>query len=99
MDYLNRQTAPFDGDLWKLIDEAAVSAAREVLTGRRFLEVEGPYGVGLTSSPYPVPQPQGAMLLSQGTSVIARSVSNEAVSAENKNCFAEFILSLSKDSQ
>lgn len=49
MDYLNRQAAPFDGDLWKLIDEAAVSAARDVLTGRRFLEVEGPYGVGLTS--------------------------------------------------
>jgi uncharacterized linocin/CFP29 family protein len=49
MDYLNRQAAPFDGDLWKLIDEAAVSAVREVLTGRRFLEVEGPYGAGLTS--------------------------------------------------
>lgn len=49
MEYLNRQAAPFDGDIWKLIDEAAVSAARDVLTGRRFLEVEGPYGVGLTS--------------------------------------------------
>jgi len=49
MDYLNRQAAPFDGDIWKLIDEAAVNAARDVLTGRRFLEVEGPYGVGLTS--------------------------------------------------
>ena len=49
MDYLNRQAAPFDGDIWKLIDEAAVSAARDVLTGRCFLEVEGPYGVGLTS--------------------------------------------------
>lgn len=49
MDYLNRQAAPFDGALWKLIDEAAVRAVREVLTGRHFLEVEGPYGVGLTS--------------------------------------------------
>lgn len=49
MDYLNRQAAPFDGDLWKRIDEAAVHAARDVLTGRRFLEIEGPYGVGLTS--------------------------------------------------
>lgn len=49
MDDLNRQAAPFDGDLWKRIDEAAVQAARDVLTGRRFLEVEGPYGVGLTS--------------------------------------------------
>ena len=49
MDYLNRQAAPFADDIWKLIDEAAISAARDVLTGRRFLEVEGPYGVGLTS--------------------------------------------------
>lgn len=49
MEYLNRQAAPFDDNLWKQIDEAAVKAARDVLTGRRFLEVDGPYGVGLTS--------------------------------------------------
>ncbi len=49
MEYLNRSAAPFGEDVWKRIDEAAVSAARDVLTGRRFLEVEGPYGVGLTS--------------------------------------------------
>jgi uncharacterized linocin/CFP29 family protein len=49
MDYLNRRMAPFGEDIWKRIDEAAVKAARDVLTGRRFLEVDGPYGVGLTS--------------------------------------------------
>lgn len=32
-----------------MIDSAAVDAARDILTGRRFLEVKGPYGVGLTS--------------------------------------------------
>jgi uncharacterized linocin/CFP29 family protein len=49
MDFLNRQMAPFGDDIWHRIDEAAVKAARDVLTGRRFLDVDGPYGVGLTS--------------------------------------------------
>lgn len=49
MDYLNRSQAPFGTDLWRRIDEAAIDAARDALTGRRFLEVDGPYGVGLTS--------------------------------------------------
>lgn len=49
MSYLNRENASFPKDIWARIDEAAVGAAREVLTGRRFLEVDGPYGVGLTA--------------------------------------------------
>src|SRR5687767_6824578 len=49
MDYLNRRMAPFGEEIWQRIDEAAVNAARDLLTGRRFLEVHGPYGVGLTS--------------------------------------------------
>jgi len=31
------------------IEEAAVAAAREILSGRRILDVDGPYGVGLTT--------------------------------------------------
>lgn len=49
MSYLNRESASFSSEIWDKIDEAAVEAARELLTGRRFLDVEGPYGVGLTS--------------------------------------------------
>jgi uncharacterized linocin/CFP29 family protein len=49
MSYLNRDSASFPSDIWDEIDSAAVSAAKEILTGRRFLEVTGPYGVGLTS--------------------------------------------------
>jgi len=49
MDDLNRHMAPFGDEIWKRIDEAAVHAARDLLTGRRFLEVDGPFGVGLTS--------------------------------------------------
>lgn len=49
MEYLNRHAAPFGDDVWARINRAAVAAARDILTGRRFLEVDGPYGIGLTS--------------------------------------------------
>lgn len=49
MDYLNRAAAGLSEDIWNRIDETAVNAARDLLTGRRFLPVEGPYGLGLTA--------------------------------------------------
>jgi len=49
MDYLNRAAAGFSDALWKRIDDTALDAARNILTGRRFLDLEGPFGVGLTS--------------------------------------------------
>jgi uncharacterized linocin/CFP29 family protein len=49
MDYLNRNLAPFPESVWSQIDDAAVKAARDRLTGRRFLEIEGPFGTGLTT--------------------------------------------------
>lgn len=47
--YLNRGACGFPQEMWEHIDEAAVEAARDLLTARRFLEVDGPYGAGLTS--------------------------------------------------
>ncbi|MBK8174217.1 MAG: bacteriocin family protein [Rhodospirillales bacterium] len=49
MNYLNRQQAPFGEAVWKMIDDAAVGAARDRLTARRFLDIDGPYGPGLTT--------------------------------------------------
>ena len=49
MDYLNRQQAPFPDKVWRALDKAAVAAARDRLTARRFLPIEGPFGVGLTA--------------------------------------------------
>jgi uncharacterized linocin/CFP29 family protein len=49
MDTLNRGQAPLPASIWTAIDEAAASAARDRLTGRRFLDLEGPFGVGLTT--------------------------------------------------
>ncbi|MGD9613885.1 MAG: family 1 encapsulin nanocompartment shell protein [Alphaproteobacteria bacterium] len=48
MDTLNRGYAPFPEHAWEMIDNAAASAARDRLTGRRFLDLEGPFGLGLT---------------------------------------------------
>lgn len=47
MDYLGREAAPFDADLWQQIDKAVTSAAGECLTGRRFLPFFGPMGPGV----------------------------------------------------
>ncbi len=47
--YLNRHAAGLTEALWERIDTAARAAARDLLTARRFLELEGPFGVGLTS--------------------------------------------------
>ncbi len=49
MDHLTRDKAPFGDGIWDKIDAAAVNAARDRLTARRFLDVEGPFGPGLTS--------------------------------------------------
>lgn len=47
--YMNRQISDFSEEIWHRIDAAAVDAARDILTTRRFLDVDGPYGAGLTS--------------------------------------------------
>jgi uncharacterized linocin/CFP29 family protein len=44
-----RPTGVVTSDLTKRIEEASISAAREILSGRRIIEVEGPYGIGLTT--------------------------------------------------
>lgn len=49
MEEYTMGAAPFSADILDKIEAAAVAAARDLLTGRRILEVEGPYGLGLTT--------------------------------------------------
>ena len=49
MDYLNRGQSHLPDAIWREIEKAAAEAARDQLTGRRFLDLQGPFGVGLTS--------------------------------------------------
>lgn len=56
MDYLSRQAAPFDDDLWQQIDEVVIQTAKETLVGRRFLPFFGPVGPGLSEAAICPPQ-------------------------------------------
>jgi len=49
MDYLHRAQSQLPDAIWGEIEKAAVEAARDRLTGRRFLDLQGPFGVGLTA--------------------------------------------------
>lgn len=49
MSYLARESAPISAELWQKIDAAVVDTARKTLTGRRFLHIFGPLGVGIES--------------------------------------------------
>ncbi len=49
VEYLAHGQAPFTDELWSSIEAAAVKAARDRLTARRFLPLEGPFGIGLTA--------------------------------------------------
>lgn len=46
MSYLSREASTVSGELWSQIDATVVKTARAVLSGRRFLSVFGPLGVG-----------------------------------------------------
>ena len=43
------RSAILGAELMERIEQAAISAARDIISGRRIIDVEGPYGVGLTT--------------------------------------------------
>lgn len=52
MNFLDRESAPLSATEWELLDAEVVKAAREVMIGRRVLDVLGPLGSGVYSLPY-----------------------------------------------
>ena len=50
-NYLGREDAPIGPETWKALDSTMAEAAKGVLTGRRMLNLEGPYGLGLKAVP------------------------------------------------
>jgi uncharacterized linocin/CFP29 family protein len=49
MSYLSREASPLSEGLWKQIDSEVARSARNVLTGRHFLHIFGPLGIGVES--------------------------------------------------
>ncbi len=52
-DFLHRDDAPFSDAVWERIDTVVTAAAKSVLSARRIIHVEGPYGLGIKSVPVP----------------------------------------------
>ncbi len=49
MDFLARESSPFEADFWEKIDKTVVNTASKSLIGRRFLSIYGPLGAGAIS--------------------------------------------------
>ncbi|MEI0490103.1 family 1 encapsulin nanocompartment shell protein [Brachyspira pulli] len=52
MDYLARESSPFEESFWQNIDKVVVETASRTLIGRRFLSIYGPLGAGAISVQY-----------------------------------------------
>ncbi len=52
MDYLARESSPFENSFWKDIDKSVIETAIRTLIGRRFLNIYGPLGAGAISVQY-----------------------------------------------
>jgi uncharacterized linocin/CFP29 family protein len=50
-DYLQREDAPFGGEVWELLDATVAGVAASQLSVRRVVETVGPYGYGLKQLP------------------------------------------------
>ncbi len=62
--YLMREDSPLDETTWAALDSTMVAAAKSVLTGRKMLEIEGPYGYGLKAIPLQDCVGDGGVILS-----------------------------------
>jgi uncharacterized linocin/CFP29 family protein len=45
--YLGREDAPIGARLWEVLDSTMLGVARSELTGRKLLDIDGPYGHGM----------------------------------------------------
>jgi uncharacterized linocin/CFP29 family protein len=63
--YLSREDAPIEAGTWEILDKIMVEAAKSVLSGRRVLDVEGPYGLGLKAVPLSDPEAESNPVTSQ----------------------------------
>ena len=63
--YLAREDAPIGPETWKVLDAAMVEAAKNLLTGRRLLHIEGPYGLGFKVVPLQDAEVESGLIASQ----------------------------------
>jgi uncharacterized linocin/CFP29 family protein len=49
--YLFRVDAPIEAGTWEILDQTMLEVAKSILSGRRILNIYGPYGLGLKAVP------------------------------------------------
>ena len=69
-EYLARDDAPFGASVWEALDVAMIHAAKSQLTGRRLLDIEGPYGLGLKAVPLQDVEDESGLITSQVLPVV-----------------------------
>lgn len=62
--YLSRDDAPIEAGTWEILDSTMLEAAKSVLSGRRILNIDGPYGLGLKAVPLSDPEVESAPVVS-----------------------------------
>ena len=68
--YLGHEDAPFGSEIWELLDDAMKQAAKGELVGRRLLDVEGPFGLGLKAVPLGDAEAKSGLIASQVLPVV-----------------------------
>jgi uncharacterized linocin/CFP29 family protein len=63
--YLAREDAPFESTVWEMLDTTMKEVAKSQLVGRRVLDTEGPYGLGLKAVPLSDKETESGMIASQ----------------------------------
>jgi uncharacterized linocin/CFP29 family protein len=63
--YLAREDAPFESAVWELLDATMKEVAKSQLVGRRILDTEGPYGLGLKAVPLPDKGTESGLIVGQ----------------------------------
>jgi uncharacterized linocin/CFP29 family protein len=68
--YLAREDAPFESTVWEMLDTTMKEVAKSQLVGRRVLDTEGPYGLGLRAVPLSDKETESGMIASQALPVL-----------------------------
>ncbi len=67
--YLAREGAPFESAVWELLDATMKDVAKSQLVGRRILDIEGPYGLGLKVVPLADEETEAGLIVSRSLPV------------------------------
>jgi len=62
--YLSREDVPIEAGTWATLDRTMLEVAKSVLSGRRILNIEGPYGLGFKAVTLSDPEVESAPITS-----------------------------------